>query len=68
MLTSDQFAALATLAGLRSAKTAEAARLVMVFGLPVGAAADRAGISQSAASHTIARVRRVHKQAFFELG
>jgi predicted DNA-binding protein (UPF0251 family) len=37
----------------------EALRLVLVDGLPVGQAAERAGVSQSSASHALARVRKV---------
>ena len=58
-MTQDQFTALAELAGLRGQQVAQALRLVLVEGLPVGQAAERAGVSQSSASHALARVRKV---------
>lgn len=58
-MTTDQFTALAELAGLRSAQTTESLRLILVDGLPVGIAAQQAGISQPSASHALVRVRRV---------
>jgi len=58
-MTADQFAGLSELAGLRGKQVAEALRLVLVDGLPVGQAAERAGVSQSSASHALARVRKV---------
>lgn len=58
-MTPDQFAALVELAGLRKESTRDLVRLVLIDGEGVTAAAHQAGISPSAASHAVARVRRV---------
>lgn len=57
-MTDLQFQALAELLSLRSGPAREAARLVLVDGLPVGAAAVQAGVSQPSASNALARCRR----------
>jgi len=67
-VTPDQFAALVALAGLRSPQTTEAVRLILTDGLPVGEAAQRAGISQPSASQALARVRRALELARVVVG
>jgi len=58
-LTAAQFAALAELAGLRSAQTRLAAELVLVLGLRPADAARESGLSQQAACNALARLRLV---------
>lgn len=58
-MTPQQFKALTQLTGLRSPQTTEALRLILIEGTLVGEAAERAGISQSSASHSLARARKV---------
>jgi len=57
-MSPSQFKALTKLTGLRSPKTAEALRLVLVFDHSVTDAAKLAGVSQSSASHALARARK----------
>lgn len=62
-MTPQQFKALTKLTGLRSYKTTEALRMILIDGLPVGEAADKAGISQSSTSHALARARKTMELA-----
>lgn len=57
-MTDFQFQALAELLSLRTGPAREAARLVLVEGVPVGSAAVQAGCSQPSASNALARCRR----------
>lgn len=57
-MTEAQFAALAELLRLRGGPSQEAARLVLVEGVAVGAAAKRQGIAQATASKAVASCRR----------
>lgn len=53
----DQFTALATLLRLRDGASAEAARLVLVDGLTITAAAARLGMTYRAAHMAVSRAR-----------
>lgn len=57
-MTNLQFQALAELLRLRAGPVREAARLVLVEGVPVGSAAVQAGVSQPSVSNALARCRR----------
>lgn len=56
-MTPDQFAALADLLRLRDGGAREAARLVLVEGLSITQAGERAGVSRQSAGNTVARCR-----------
>lgn len=58
MMTAEQFAALAELLRLRQSASREAARLVLVEGMSVGEAAQRAGISSQGVSNALASCQR----------
>jgi len=57
-ITPDQFDALADLLRLRQGPSRDAARLVLVDGLPPSAAADRVGIGRAGVSDVLRRCRR----------
>jgi len=57
-MTTAQFQALAELLRLRGGPATDAARLVLVDGLTVTEAAQRAGVSSSGVSNALARCRR----------
>lgn len=58
-MTSDQFAALATLMGLRTGPAQDAARLVLVGGLSKAEAARQAGCAPQSADQAVQRCQRV---------
>lgn len=57
-MTGDQFAALVTLASVRSGSVVHAAELVLVHGRRPADAAREAGLSPAAVSNALARLRR----------
>ncbi len=57
-MTPTQFDALAELLRLRGGPATDAARLMLVYGLTAIQAAERAGVSRTAASNAAARCRR----------
>lgn len=57
-MTDLQFQALAELLRLRSGPAREAARLVLVDGLPSRSAAAQTGVSEASVSNALARCRR----------
>jgi DNA-directed RNA polymerase specialized sigma24 family protein len=57
-MTADQFAALSELLRLRGGPATDAARLVLVDGLSAAEAAQRAGVSRTAATNAVTRCRR----------
>ncbi len=56
-MTDDQFAALATLIGLKDSPSARAARRVLVGGMKMTEAARLEGVSQPSVSITVKRCR-----------
>lgn len=58
MISDDGFEALAELIRLRGGASQEAARLVLVEGVPPGEAAKRTGTSPQAVSNAVASCRR----------